>query len=88
MKASAYLNRAGFSGGITSAPRYPIMLDPQQPVFSPAVRFAPEELSFSRAIRRVASWAAIIAIAMAMGRSGFSYFRQVWSERPGYHSAK
>jgi hypothetical protein len=88
MKAFPDLSRAGFSGEITRAPRYPILLDPQQPVFSPAVRFAPKELSLSRAIKRVAPWASIIAIAITMGRSGFSYFRQVWSERPGYHSTR
>jgi hypothetical protein len=52
------------------------------PVFSPAVRFAPRELSLSQALKRIAYWASIIAVAMGIGRSGFSYVRQVWSERP------
>jgi hypothetical protein len=58
------------------------------PVFSPAMRFAPKELSPSQAARRIAYWASIIAIAVVMGRSGFSYVRQIWSERPGHHSIK
>ena len=58
------------------------------PVFSPAVRFAPKELSPSQAIRRIAYWATIIAVVLVMGRSGFPYVRQVWPERPGHHSIK
>jgi hypothetical protein len=58
------------------------------PVFSPAVRFAPKEISVPQAIRRIAYWAAIIAVVLVMGRSGFSYVREVWSERPRYHSTK
>ena len=58
------------------------------PVFSPAVRFAPKELSPSQAIRRIAYWATIIAVVLVMGRSGFSYVRQVWPERSGHHSIK
>lgn len=87
MNGSA-IGNPGFSAGITPAPRYPIQLDPKQPVFSPAVRFTPEELSLSQAIRRVAYWTAMIGIALAMGRSGFSYLHQVWSEPPGYHSVR
>jgi hypothetical protein len=87
MNGSAISN-AGFSARITPAPRYPIQFDPKQPVFSPAVRFAPEEFSLSHAIRRIAYWTAIIGIALAMGRSGFSYLHEVWLERPGYHSVR
>ena len=58
------------------------------PVFSPAVRFAPKELSLSQAIRRIAYWATIIAVVLVMGRSGFSYVRQVWPEGPSHHSIK
>ena len=58
------------------------------PVFSPAVRFAPKELSPSQAIRRIAYWAIIIAAVLVMGRSGFSYVRQVWPERPGHRTIK
>jgi hypothetical protein len=58
------------------------------PVFSPAVRFAPKELSLSQAIRRIAYWATIIAVVLVMGRSGFSCVRQVWPERPSHHSIK
>jgi hypothetical protein len=87
MNGSAISN-AGFSAAINPAPRYPIQLDPQQPVFSPAVRFAPEALSLSLAIRRVAYWTGIIGLALVMGRSGFSHLHQVWSERPGYHSVR
>jgi hypothetical protein len=75
MNGSTHLNRTGFSTGTS-------------PVFSPAVRFAPKELSLAQAIRLVASWATIIAIAVVMGRSGFSYLRQVRPERPGLHSVK
>jgi hypothetical protein len=88
MNGSANINSAGFSGGINPAPRYAIPSELQHPVFSPAVRFAPKELSLSQAIRLVAYWAAIIAIAVAMGRSGFSYVRHVWPDRPGLHSVK
>jgi hypothetical protein len=58
------------------------------PVFSPAVRFAPKELSLSQATRRIAYWATIIAVVLVMGRSKFSYVRQVWPERPSHHSIK
>jgi hypothetical protein len=75
MNGSTHLNSTGFSTGTG-------------PVFSPAVRFAPKELSLSRAIRLVAYWATIIAIALVMGRSGFSYVRHVWPEQPGHHSVK
>jgi hypothetical protein len=61
---------------------------PTQQVFSPAVRFAPEELSPFQVIRIVGYWAAIIVIVVAMARSGFSHLSQVWSERPGHHSVK
>jgi hypothetical protein len=44
------------------------------PVFSPAVRFAPKELSLSQAIRRIAYWVTIIAVVLVMGRSGFPMF--------------
>jgi hypothetical protein len=75
MNGPAHMNSPGFSTGT-------------YPVFSPAIKFAPKELSPSQAIRRIAYWASIIAIAVVMGRSGFSYVRQVWSERPGHHSIK
>ena len=88
MKGSSHLNRVGFSTGISPAPRYAIQSGLRQPVFSPAVRFAPQELSLSQLIKLVAYWFAIIAIALMMARSGFSYLREVWSERPGQHSIK
>jgi hypothetical protein len=75
MNGPAHMNGPGFSTGTDH-------------VFSPAVRFAPKELSPSQAIRRIAYWAGIIAIAVMMGRSGFSHVCQVWSERPGYDSAR
>lgn len=75
MNGSTHLNSTGFSTGTS-------------PVFSPAVRFAPKELSLAQAIRLIAYWASIIAIALVMGRSGFSYVRQVWPEQPGHHSVK
>jgi hypothetical protein len=75
MNGSAHLNSTGFSTGT-------------RPVFSPAVRFAPKELSPSQAIRLIAYWAGIIAIALAMARSGFSYVRHAWSDRPGFHSIR
>jgi hypothetical protein len=87
MNGSASINSAGLSEGMP-ARRHVIPSDPQQPVFSPAVRFAPEELSLSGAISLVAYWAMIIAIAVVMGRSGFSDIRHVWPERPGQHSVK
>ena len=75
MNQSASMNNPSFPTGTN-------------PVFSPAVRFAPKELSPSQAIRRIAFWASVIGVALVMGRSGFSYIRQVWSEQPGYHSIK
>ena len=79
MNASTQLDGTVFSTGA-------------HPVFSPAVRFAPKELSPSGVIIRIAYWVAvriaIIAIALVMVRSGFSYVRHVWPERPGYHSVK
>jgi hypothetical protein len=75
MNGSTHLNSAGFSTGTS-------------PVFSPAVRFAPKELSLAQAIRFIAYSASIIAIALVMGRSGFSYVRHVWPEPPGHHSVK
>jgi hypothetical protein len=75
MNGSTHMNSAGFSTGTN-------------PVFSPAVRFAPKEISLSQAIRLIAYWASIIAIALVMGRSGFSYVRHVWPERPGHHSVQ
>lgn len=75
MTDSTRLNSTGFSTGTS-------------PVFSPAVRFAPKELSLAQAIRLVAYWASILAIALVMGRSGFSYLRQFSAERPGHHSVK
>jgi hypothetical protein len=79
MNASTHLNSAGFSAGT-------------RPVFSPAVRFAPKELSPSGVIGLIAYWVAVrialIAIALVMARSGFSYVRHVWPERPGLHSVK
>jgi hypothetical protein len=78
MNGSTHLNSAGFS----------IPSDLQQPVFSPAVRFAPKELPFSQVVRLIAYWAGIIAIALVMTRSGSSYVRHVWMERPGHHAVK
>ena len=79
MNVSTHLNSTGFSTGT-------------RPVFSPAVRFAPKELSPSGVIVVIAYWfavrIAIIAIALVIGRSGFSYVRQVWPERPGHHSVR
>jgi hypothetical protein len=75
MNGSTHLDSTGFSTGTS-------------PVFSPAVRFAPKELSLAQAIRLIAYWASIIAIALVMGRSGFSYLRQFSTERPGYHSVR
>jgi hypothetical protein len=75
MNGSMRLNSTGFSAGIN-------------PVFSPAVRFAPKELSLSQVIRLTAYWASIIAITLVMVRSGFSYARHAWSERPSHHSVR
>jgi hypothetical protein len=75
MNGSTHLNSTVFSTGTS-------------PVFSPAVRFAPKELSLAQAIKLVAYWATVIAIALVMRRSGFSYVRHVWPERPGHHSVK
>jgi hypothetical protein len=79
MNGSTHLNSTGFSAGTG-------------PVFSPAVRFAPKELSPFEVIIRIAYWVAVriavIAIALVMASSGFSYIRHVWSERPGLHSVK
>ena len=79
MNASADLNSTDFSTGT-------------RPVFSPAVRFAPKELSPSGVIVVIGYWVAvriaIIAIALVLWRSGFSYVRQVWPERPGHHSVR
>jgi hypothetical protein len=79
MNASTHLTSTGFSTG-------------RGHVFSPAVRFAPKELSPSGALILIASWVAvriaIIAIALVMASSGFSYVRHVWSERPGLHSVR
>jgi hypothetical protein len=88
MNTTAHMDSAGFVAGLAPAPRYPIQLDPRQPVFSPAVRFAPKELSLTQAIRLVAYWATMIGITLVMGRSGFSYLRQVQSERPAQHSVR
>jgi hypothetical protein len=88
MNGSANIGNAGLSGEMNPAARYAFPSNPQQPVFSPAVRFAPEELSLSRALRLVAYWATIIAIALVMGRSGVSYVRHVWPERPAHHALK
>jgi hypothetical protein len=75
MNESAPMNNPSFPTG-------------KNPVFSPAVRFAPRELSLPQAIRRIAYWATIIAVVLVMGRSGFSYVRQVWPERPGHRAIK
>jgi hypothetical protein len=79
MNGSTQISSDGFSTGTN-------------PVFSPAVRFAPKELSPFQVIRLVAYWVAIrvsiIAIALVMARSGFSYLRQAWSERPAHHSVR
>ena len=83
MNGSTHLNSAGFSA---------MPSDLRQPVFSPAIRFAPKELSPTGVIIFIAYWVAvriaIIAIALVMASSGFSYVRHVWSERPGHHSVK
>jgi hypothetical protein len=83
MKSSLQMQDAISWGVSPASPSRP----PQQ-VFSPAVRFAPEELSPFQVIRIVGYWAAIIVIVVAMARSGFSHLSQVWSERPGHHSVK
>jgi hypothetical protein len=88
MNGSAHMNSSGFSDGISTQPRRAIQSDLRQPVFSPAVRFAPQEPSLLQLIRLVAYWVSIIAIALIMARSGFSYLHQVWSDRPGHHSVK
>jgi hypothetical protein len=79
MNASTHLNSTDFSTGTRR-------------VFSPAVRFAPKEPSPSGVIILIAYWIAvriaIVAIAVVMASSGFSYIRHVWSERPGLHSVK
>ncbi|MEN3370742.1 MAG: hypothetical protein V7609_2885 [Verrucomicrobiota bacterium] len=79
MNGSTHLNSPGVSTGTN-------------PVFSPAVRFAPKELSPSQVIRLVAYWVAIrvsiIAIALVMARSGVSYLSHVWSERPAHQSVR
>jgi hypothetical protein len=75
MNAPAQTNGPGFSTGAN-------------PVFSPAVRFAPKELSPAQAMRLIAYWATVIAITLVMGRSGFSYVRHVWSKEAGYHSIR
>jgi hypothetical protein len=79
MNASIHLNSTGFSTGT-------------RPVFSPAVRFAPKELSPAGVIVLIAYCVAvriaIVAIALVMARSGFSYVRHVWLERPGHHSVQ
>ena len=59
-----------------------------QPAFSPAIRFAPKEPTPFQVIRTVACWAATIAIAVAMARTGISHLSQVWSERTIRHSVK
>jgi hypothetical protein len=82
MNGSVPMNRSSFSSGIASVPRRVNPSDLHEPVFSPAVRFAPKELSPSQAITRIAYWACIIALVLVMGRSGFSYVRQIWPERP------
>jgi hypothetical protein len=88
MNGSVHMNSSGFSSGITSVPRHVNPSDLHEPVFSPAVRFAPKELSPFQVIRLIAYWAAIIVIVVAMARSGFPQLSQVWSERPGHHSVK
>jgi hypothetical protein len=79
MNASTHLNNTGFSTGTGR-------------VFSPAVRFAPKEISPSGVIILIAYWVAvriaIIAIALVAASSGFSYVRQVWSDRPSLHAVK
>jgi hypothetical protein len=79
MNASTHLSGTGFSTETS-------------PVFSPAIRFAPKELSPSGVIILIAYWIAvriaIIAIALFAASSGFSYVRHVWPERPGHHSVK
>jgi len=79
MNGSTHLNSTGYSTGT-------------RPVFSPAVRFAPKELSPFGVIILIAYWVvvriAIIAIALVMASSGFSYIRHVWSDRPAIHSVR
>ena len=78
MNGSTHPNSAGFS----------IPSGLQQPVFSPAVRFAPKELPLSQVVRLIVYWASIIAIALVMTRSGVSYVRHVRPERTGHHAVK
>jgi hypothetical protein len=79
MNGSTHLGSTGFSTATV-------------PVFSPAVRFAPKEISPSGVIILIAYWVAvriaIIAIALVIVTSGFSHIRHIWSERPGLHSVK
>jgi hypothetical protein len=88
MSGSAQINNAGFSAGMNTGRRVAIQSGQPPPVFSPAVRFTPERLSLSQAIRCVVYWVAMIAIGLVMARSGFSYLHQARSERPGLHSIK
>jgi hypothetical protein len=87
MKSSLQMQDA-ISWGVNPASPCVKPSRPPQQVFSPAVRFAPKELSPFQVIRIVGYWAAIIVTVVAMARSGFSHLSQVWSERPGHHSVK
>jgi hypothetical protein len=87
MKSSMQMQDA-FLGGVNPASHNFKPSPSPQPVFSPAVRFAPEEPSLFRIIRSVAYWAATIAILVAMARTGFSHLSHVWSEPPSRHAVK
>jgi hypothetical protein len=63
------MNGNGALIGINPAPSSTIRSDLPQPVFSPAIRFAPEELSLPKAARHVAYLAATAAILWMMGHS-------------------
>jgi len=87
MKSSIQMQDAIF-WEVNSASSYLKPSRPPQQVFSPAVRFAPNEPSLFQVIKTVGCWAAMIGIVVAMARSGFSHLSHVRSERPGHHSVK
>ena len=87
MKSSIQMQDAIFWGATPASHNFKPLPSPQ-PVVSPAVRFAPREPSPFQVIKTVACWAATIAIAVTMARTGISHLSQVWSERPGRHSVK
>jgi hypothetical protein len=84
MNGAAHMTSADFPAGMSPVLGHPIQSDLPPPVFSPAVRFAPKELSLSQLIRLVVYWVTVIAITLVIARSGFSYLRQISSERSVY----